>query len=144
MDTRIIEALRTAGKPLTVRELTAAVKVYYPTEEGLKTRVNSLLYGVLSKTGRVKKSDAAENSKAPLWILVSQTVTFVDLATTAIPTTVDGTACYFGPVGTVNAPAGATLAANYQLQLAMAVQTEKCLGNTVKILTDNPDLRSLA
>jgi hypothetical protein len=86
-------------------------------------------------------------SKAPVWSLISKTIPFVDLAT-ASPDIVnqyrgDPSSRWFGPLDTPDAPQGSVLAGNYQLQLAMAVEKERCLGNQVQLFSSNADLTSL-
>lgn len=143
MDTHILVALAAAPADLTAKELTTALKDQYPDAAALKKNVNSLLYGSLKACGRVV--EVITDKPAPLWKVVSKQVVLVDLTTAAaVEPILDGVEYrYFGAAGTADAPAGAILAANYMLRLAMALEKERCLGNAVRVVSENPLLQDL-
>jgi hypothetical protein len=149
MDARILTALAAAPEGLTVRQLTATLKQFYPEDKDLKSTINSLLYSVLEKTKRVQKHEPAVGTQAPVWrVTVEPPVTFVDLATTRADEIAvlkgDRNARWYGPPSFANAPAGAVLTDGYSFKLAMALAEERCAGRTVKVVSTNPELKTLA
>jgi len=74
MEAHIINALRNVSDGLTARLIVALLKTEYPDEKDLKKRVNALLYGVLTTSGKVTMSLAPAEckSKAPIWMLTDQ------------------------------------------------------------------------
>jgi hypothetical protein len=139
MDTQIIATLRTAPAGLTTKALTAKLKSHYPAEgKELKTKINGLLFGPLSKSGRVVTTE--QDGLAPIWRLNGKTLVFVDLVTADRPYPVGEHVRYFGSEEAIEPPAGSELSPHYRLKLAMAVATAQAFGDLTTVVTTDEGL----